>query len=91
MEHHRFISLFTLVLTDAAKAVDVELKLCSLFWLSGVSGISPNLIRVTVLFKALTPEICNLHTHTAFTLFRDPRQCCPPLPGVLKPLAIAIR
>lgn len=28
---------------------------------------------------------------TAFMLFRDPRQGCPPFPGVLKPLAIAIR
>lgn len=90
MEHRGFIALFIPVLIDAAETSAVGVKY-SLSWVSGVSRIRPNLIRGVVLFKAMTPEICDLHTHTAFVLFGDPRQGCPLFPCILKPLAIAIR
>lgn len=61
MEHHGFIALLIPVLIDAANTSAVGVKY-SLSWVSGVSGIRPNLIRGTVLFKAMTLEICDLHT-----------------------------
>lgn len=61
VEHHGFIALLIPVLIDAAKTSAVGVKY-SLSWVSGVSGIRPNLIRGTVLFKAMTLEICDLHT-----------------------------